>query len=95
MTKLADLKEKLMKNPDFKREYEATEAEFAILETIIQARRIARLTQKDLAELVGTSQAAIARIEAGKQSPTAKTLSKLAKATGAVLEINFKRPTAA
>lgn len=95
MTKLADLKAELLKNPEVKQEYEASRAEFAILEAIVQARRIARLTQKDLAELMGTSQAAIARIEAGKQSPTTETLRRLAKATGAVLEINFKRPTAA
>ena len=95
MTKLGDLKIKLMKNPKFKREYENSKAEFAILEAIVQARRIARLTQKDLAELVGTSQAAIARIETGKQSPTANTLLKLAEATGTTLEINFKRHSAA
>ncbi len=42
-----------------------------------EARRRAGLTQRELAERAGTSQAAIARIERGRQSPSLETLERI------------------
>ena len=47
-----------------------------------EARRRAGLTQRDLAALAGTSQAAIARMERGLVSPTLGTLQRVAAAAG-------------
>ena len=42
----------------------------------------AGLTQAELAQRVGTTQAAIARVERGRVSPTVRTLQRLLAATG-------------
>ena len=47
-----------------------------------EARRRAGLTQRELAARVGTSQAAIARIERGRQDPSLKTLERMVAACG-------------
>ena len=50
-------------------------------------RTEARLTQTELAERAETTQAAVARVEAGRVSPTVKTLAKLLAACGRSLEL--------
>ncbi len=46
------------------------------------ARRQAGLTQQALAELAGTSQAAVSAYESGRRSPSVDTLSRLLGAAG-------------
>ena len=64
MTKIAELKRRLMKNPEFAAEYERADAEFSIVEALGRARTKAKLTQAELAERLGTTQSAVARLEA-------------------------------
>lgn len=47
-----------------------------------EARRRAGLTQRQLAERAGTSQAAIARIERGRQVPSLETLDRILRGCG-------------
>jgi transcriptional regulator with XRE-family HTH domain len=51
------------------------------------ARRRANLTQAQLAERAGLSQAEVARLERAGSNPTAATLERLLKATGYRLEL--------
>ena len=53
-----------------------------------QTRTAARLTQRELAALVGTKQSSISRIEIGRVSPTIQTLTSLVNACGYELELN-------
>ena len=53
-------------NPEYKAAYDALEQEFAIANALIQARSEAGMTQKDVAEKLGVSQPAVARMESGK-----------------------------
>jgi transcriptional regulator with XRE-family HTH domain len=46
------------------------------------ARRRQRLSQRELAQRAGTSQAAISAYEAGRRSPTIETLARIVRATG-------------
>ena len=46
-----------MDNPEVRKEYAKVDAEFALIEAMITARREAKLTQAELAEKVGTPQA--------------------------------------
>jgi transcriptional regulator with XRE-family HTH domain len=69
-----------MKDPEFVKEYHKLDDEFALLEMILQARLEAKLTQAQLAKKTGMKQAAIARLESGKASPSFKTLNRIAKA---------------
>lgn len=75
------------KDPEYLREYEALEAEFSLASAVIGARIRAGLTQAELAERMGTSQSAIARLEGGRAKPSVATLEKLAKATGSRLRV--------
>ncbi|WP_321335000.1 helix-turn-helix transcriptional regulator [Breoghania sp.] len=89
MTKIADLKKRLMENPEFRQEYAKADAEFQLIEALVRARTKAKLTQAELAERIGTTQSAIARLEGGGVSPSLATLQRYAEATGARLEINL------
>jgi transcriptional regulator with XRE-family HTH domain len=48
------------------------------------------LTQEQLAELVGTKQSNISRLESGEYNPTIEFLSKVAQAMGKTLEIRLQ-----
>lgn len=89
MTRIRDMHDEWMRNDDYRAEYERLEEEFALAHAIVEARSKAGLTQAELAERMQTSQSTIARLESGKAMPSAKTLSKLAKATGTKLTIRF------
>jgi len=89
MTKIAELKERLMKNPEFRAECEKADAEFALVEALVHARMNAKLTQAQLAKKLGTTQSAIARLEGGRISPSVATLRRYAQATGAKLRIDL------
>lgn len=89
MTKLADLKQRLLENPEVGEEYAKADTEFGLIEAMITARREAKLTQAELAEKIGTTQSAIARLEAGRVSPSISTLRRYAEATGHHLQVGF------
>ena len=54
---------------------------------IRSARRRAHLTQRQLAEVAGTSQSAVARYERGAAQPSVATLARLLEACGERLEL--------
>lgn len=89
MTKIADLKKRLMANPEFRKEYEKADAEFAIVEALVRARTAANLSQAELARKIGTTQSAIARLEGGGVSPSLSTLRRYAEATGTKLHVEL------
>ena len=78
---------KWRKDPAFREAYDALANEFALAGQVIEARARAGLTQIELAEKMGTSQSAVARLESGKARPSVATLEKLAEATGSKLRI--------
>lgn len=84
-----ELIDQWMKDPEFAKEYDALEEEFALASAVIGARAKANLTQAELANRMNTTQSAIARLEGGKSRPSTSTLEKLAKATGTRLQISF------
>lgn len=82
------LKEAL-KNPALKKEWDATEAQYRLVETIIEARLSNKLTQAELASKAGLKQSVLARVESGSVMPSLATVSKIATALGRQLEISF------
>lgn len=76
------------KDPAFRKEYEALEPEFTLARSLIEARLRAGLTQEELADKMGTSQPAIARLESGHK-PSLKTLERVAEVTGSRLMIQL------
>jgi transcriptional regulator with XRE-family HTH domain len=71
----------------FRAEYEALAPEFDFIRTVIAARLAAGLTQYQLAKMIGTSQPAIARMEAGATLPSTRTLQKLAGALNLTIQV--------
>ena len=75
--------------PGYAEAYDALEEEFSMVTALIKARTRSGLTQAELAKRMSTTQAVIARLEAGGRRPSTRTLERIAKATGHRLEINF------
>jgi transcriptional regulator with XRE-family HTH domain len=91
-TRLEDFLRQQLKNPKFRTEYEALEDEFTLAKEIIALRIKNKLTQKQLAQQIGTSQPAIARIESGSyHNVSLSFLRRLADALGAVPEIHLRK----
>ncbi len=78
-----------LKDPSFKKEYDELEPEFAIINAIVDARKEMGLTQKQLSELTGITQADISKLENGNANPSIKTLQRLAAAMGKKVKISF------
>jgi transcriptional regulator with XRE-family HTH domain len=70
--------------------YEALGKEFALASALIKARGEAGMTQEQVAEAMGTTQAVVARLESGKALPSTRTLERFAKATRTRLRISFE-----
>ena len=81
--------EEQMKNPDFRKEWEALQPEFAIVQAMIDAREKTGMTQKELSEKTGITQADISRLENGNANPSLKTLQRLAEGMGMTLKLEF------
>jgi len=90
MARITDLHKKWMKEPKYRKAYEALEEEFALASAVIDARNRAGLTQEELARKMGTTQPVVARLESGRTRPSMRTLERLAKATGSRLLIRFE-----
>ena len=56
---------------------------------IHEARLHGYLTQRDLADRIGTSQSAIAKLEQGQANPTVETLARCAEAAGFTIQISL------
>ncbi len=90
MARISDLHKKWIKEPKYKKAYEALEAEFVLASAVIDARSRAGLTQRELARKMGTTQPVVARLESGRTRPSMRTLERLAEATGSRLLISFE-----
>jgi len=89
MTKLRDLKERFMEDPEFREKYARVDEEYALIEALIRARAAAKLTQAELARRLGTTQSAVARLEGGRVSPSFAALRRYAEATGTRLAVSL------
>jgi ribosome-binding protein aMBF1 (putative translation factor) len=78
------------KDPEYVAAYEALEEEFALAAALIHARGEAQMTQEQVAEAMGTTQAVVARLESGRNMPSTRTLQRFAKATKSRLRITFE-----
>jgi DNA-binding XRE family transcriptional regulator len=89
MTKLSELKDRWMTDPEFRKNYEDADSEYTVIEALIRARNSAKLSQAELAERLGTTQSAIARLEGGGVSPSISTIRRYATATGNRLQLQI------
>ncbi|HEY5380179.1 MAG TPA: transcriptional regulator [Pseudolabrys sp.] len=78
-----------MKDPEVRKEYDALEAEFALMAEVIKARQRSGLNRPQLVQRMKTTQRTMDRLENGCE-PSIQTLSRFAKATGHRLKISFE-----
>ena len=83
-------KKRLLKDPEFRKEYEALEPEYKLASALIRLRLAKGLTQEQLAQLLNTKQESIARLESGGSLPSLSTVRKVAEALDAEVEINLR-----
>lgn len=89
MTNFKDYLNEQLRDEDFKKEWDAIEPEFAIIQAMIDARKSVGMTQKELAERTGIAQGDISKLETGSANPSLKTLQRLAEGMGMRLKLEF------
>ena len=86
-----DMISEAVKDKAFVQEYEALREEFELAREVIALRKDRNMTQKELAEKVGTSQPAIARLESGRyKNVSLSFLRKVGAALGAQPEVHLR-----
>ncbi len=79
-----ELRSRALARGDVRVEFDKLEEEFAFLDEFLKARAAAGMSQAEIADRMGTTQSAVARLESGrgKHSPSLATLRKYARALG-------------
>ena len=75
---------------ELKKEQERLELEFSVMQAMIDARKSTGLTQKQLSEKTGITQADISKLESGHANPSLRTLQRLASGMGMKVKIEFQ-----
>ncbi len=89
MKDLQTFKKEMMKDEAFKREYDKLTPRYAMISELIAIRIKKGVTQKQLAQKIGTTQSSIARLEGGNVNPSLDFLEKIAVVLGLKLTVHF------
>ncbi len=89
MSDLSELTSELMQDKEFRKEYEDLQPEMNIMRAMMDARIRAGMTQMELSQKSGISQADISRLENGTRNPSIALLKRLAEAMDTTLIIEF------
>lgn len=89
MNDLHELTNELIRDPEFKKEYDALQPERDLTMSLVMARKKAGMTQAELSAKTGISQSDISRLENGSRNPTIALLNRIASALNATCRIEF------
>lgn len=89
MSSYERFREEQLRDSDVRAEYDALEPEFNIIQAMIDARKQQNMTQKELSERTGITQADISRIENGTRNPSINMVKRLAKGLGMQLKLEL------
>lgn len=78
-----------MGDPEYAATYKDMEPEFQIARQVIHARIKQKISQKELADRMGTGQAVISRLEGMNAKPSISLLVRVAKALGTKITITI------
>lgn len=84
------LKESL-KDPEFRKVWEESEPEWHLSRQIIEARLSQKLSQRQLAKKVKTTQAIVSRIESGSANTSLALMKRFAKALNTPITIHIPK----
>lgn len=85
-----EMKKDLLKDSEFKAEYDRLAPRYEAIKQIIAARKEQSITQEELAKRVGTQKSNISRLESGNYNPSVDLLTKVASSLGKNLFIQIK-----
>jgi ribosome-binding protein aMBF1 (putative translation factor) len=89
MKTLKTLKQELLADAETRAAYDGLTDEFAIVRELVAAR--AGLSQSEVAQRMGTTQSAVARMESGKRLPSMRTVERFAQAVGGHLVFRIEQ----
>ncbi len=84
-----EMKADMLKDEEFKIEYEKLKPRYEAIEQIIRARKEQNITQAELAKRVGTQKSNISRLESGNYNPSLDFLVKVAESLGKNLSVTL------
>jgi DNA-binding XRE family transcriptional regulator len=88
--KFSEVKELLVKDEEFKVEYEKLKPRYDVISQIIETRISQNITQEELALRVGTQKSNISRLESGRYNPSLDFLVKVARCLGKEVHVKLK-----
>ena len=88
--KFSDVKKLLMKDAEFKAEYDKLKPRYDVISQIIEERTKQNITQEELALRVGTQKSNISRLESGSYNPSLDFLAKVAHSLGKEVQVILK-----
>jgi DNA-binding XRE family transcriptional regulator len=87
--KFEEVHSRLMKDEEFKTEYEKLKPRYELIAQIIDARNRLDITQEELAQRVGTQKSNISRFESGSYNPSLDFVIKIARSLGKEIHISL------
>ncbi len=84
-----EVKADMLKDEEFKIEYEKLKPRYEAIAQIIRARKEQNMTQAELAKRVGTQKSNISRLESGNYNPSLDFLVKVAESLGKTLSVQL------
>lgn len=90
MKNYKDLKIKLLKDSEIKREYQKLEAKYQLITLLIEKRIEKGLSQDQLARKIKTKQSAISRFESGSCNPSLAFIENICQALDCRLNIGLR-----
>ncbi|MDA8145981.1 MAG: helix-turn-helix transcriptional regulator [Thermaerobacter sp.] len=81
---------RLASDKEFRKEWEKSELPATVAQALLSLRAKLGITQTELARRAGIPQSEIARLEGMSHLPSLRTLEKIAKAVGAVVDVSIR-----
>jgi DNA-binding XRE family transcriptional regulator len=88
--KFEEVHNRLMKDEEFKAEYEKLKPRYDLIAQIIDTRSQLNITQEELAQRVGTQKSNISRFESGSYNPSLDFVTKVARSLGKEVHISLR-----
>ena len=79
-----------LKDPGFRKAWEESEPEYLLVKAVIEKRLKKKLSQRDLAKKLKTSQAVISRIETMNANPSLALMKRIAEGLGSKIILRFR-----
>ena len=87
--KFEEVHSQLMKDEEFKAEFDKLKPRYELIAQIIDTRSQLNITQEELAQRVGTQKSNISRFESGSYNPSLDFVTKVAKSLGKEVHISL------